>query len=150
MSAVFPPIRRRQSQTSRFVRCRADGAARQYELPHSALLFHCWLFRQSAGDFSVRVTNTGAVSGTETAQVYLGLPALLNEPPKRLVGFKKVTLAAGQSQAVEITIDPNSPEHPLSYWNETADRRETQRGNFNFYVGSSSRDLPLNRLIRIR
>jgi beta-glucosidase len=35
---------------------------------------------------SFTLTNTGTKAGSEVAQVYLGLPASLNEPPKRLVG----------------------------------------------------------------
>ncbi len=97
-----------------------------------------------------RVTNTGARAGAETPQVYVALPSNLNEPPKRLVGFEKVTLAAGQSQTVEITIDPNSPEHPLSYWDVNADRWITARGNYRFFVGASSRDLPLTEIVRFR
>lgn len=37
-----------------------------------------------------RVTNTGSVSGTETAQVYVPLPASAGEPSKRLLGRAKV------------------------------------------------------------
>lgn len=96
-----------------------------------------------------RVTNTGTRAGTETAQIYVGLPSSLDEPPKRLVGFEKVTLDAGQSQTVEVTIDPNSTEHPLSYWDAAADRWTTARGNYILYVGSSSRNLPLTSNIRL-
>ena len=42
-----------------------------------------------------RVTNTGQRPGTETAEVYVGLPASTGEPPKRLVGCAQVSLAPG-------------------------------------------------------
>jgi len=89
-----------------------------------------------------RVTNTGSVAGTEIAQVYLSLPAKTGEPPKRLVGWARVTLQPGEHQNVTVTIDPNSSAHPLSYWNTDADSWVTVPGTYTFMVGSSSRDLP--------
>ena len=45
-------------------------------------------------NFQVTFTlaNTGTRAGAEVPQVYLGMPAALNEPPKRLVGWQKVPL----------------------------------------------------------
>ena len=63
-----------------------------------------------------RVINTGSRTGTEVAQVYLSLPGWTGEPPKRLVGWERVTLAPGKSRTVEIEIDPDEPDHPFSYW----------------------------------
>ena len=45
------------------------------------------------------LTNTGAVTGAEVAQVYLALPASTNEPPKRLVGWQKVSSRPASSRA---------------------------------------------------
>src|SRR3954469_1526359 len=50
------------------------------------------------------VTNTGSVAGAEVVQVYLGVPGK-GQPPKRLVGFQKVFVEAGESQPVNMTID---------------------------------------------
>src|SRR3954469_7274286 len=50
------------------------------------------------------VTNTGSVAGAEVVQVYLGVPGK-GQPPKRLVGFQKVLVEAGESQPVNMTID---------------------------------------------
>jgi len=96
-----------------------------------------------------RVTNTGAVAGTEIAQVYLSLPAETGEPPKRLVGWARVTLEPGEHENVTVTVDPNSSAHPLSYWNTDADSWMTVPGNYTFMVGSSSRDLPLVDSVRV-
>jgi len=90
-----------------------------------------------------RVTNTGSVAGTEVAQVYLSLPAETGEPPKRLVGWARVTLEPGEHQNVTVTIDPNSSAHPLSYWNTNSDSWVTIPGTYTFMVGSSSHDLLL-------
>ena len=45
------------------------------------------------------VRNTGPVAGAEVVQVYLGLPASTNQPPKRLVGFQKVKVEPGASRS---------------------------------------------------
>lgn len=44
----------------------------------------------------VDVENTGTVPGAEVPQVYLSLPAGIDQPTKRLVGFQKVQLAPGE------------------------------------------------------
>ena len=94
------------------------------------------------------VTNTGAKAGAEVVQVYLGLPAVssvgdktgvtLVQPPKRLVGFQKVSLAKGASSEVTISIDPDATNHPMSVWNQTAKKWEIPSGTFTVYVGKSS------------
>ena len=54
--------------------------------------------------------------------MYLGLPASTGEPPKRLVGYAKSTLTAGQTTHRDLTIDParqptrsatSTPHQPL-------------------------------------
>jgi beta-glucosidase len=95
--------------------------------------------------FTVR--NTGSRAGTEVAQVYLGLPAGLGEPPKRLAGFARVTLAPGQLKVVDVQIDPASPAHPFSYWNGSW---TTAPGFYRVYVGGSERDTPLTATIALR
>lgn len=96
-----------------------------------------------------RVANTGSVAGTEIAQVYLSLPAGLGEPPKRLVGWARVTLEPGKHENVKVRIDPTSSAHPLSYWDTSADSWTTAAGDYTFYVGSSSRDLPLSDTVKV-
>jgi beta-glucosidase len=97
-----------------------------------------------------RVTNTGPVTGTEIAQVYISLPAVSGEPPKRLVGWARVTLEPGERQNVTVTIDPNSSAHPLSYWSTDADGWVTAPGTYTVVVGSSSHDLPLEDTVKVR
>ena len=73
------------------------------------------------------------------AQVYLGLPALTGEPPKRLVGWTKLYLEPGKSQDVTVPI----PRDRLAYWNVTANNWAIAPGEYTVYVGSSSRDVRL-------
>lgn len=97
------------------------------------------------GGYSVTatVTNTGTRAGAEVVQVYLALPASANavgaaQPPKRLVAFQKVELAAGASQTVTLTIDPAASNHPLSVWNKSAGAWVIPSGTYGIYVGNSS------------
>lgn len=83
--------------------------------------------------------NTGSRTGDEVAQVYAALPASADEPPKRLVGWSKVHLNAGESTDVSVSIDPRF----LSIYNETKDNWELVPGSYSFMAGGSSQDLPL-------
>ena len=49
--------------------------------------------------------NSGARAGAEVAQVYLGLPAGANEPPKRLVVWQKVALRPGENRHIVLNVD---------------------------------------------
>jgi beta-glucosidase len=93
--------------------------------------------------FQVQFTlaNTGSVAGAEVAQVYLGLPTGLNEPPRRLVGWQKVLLQPGKSKSVTIEVDENDASHPLSYWDVHSTSWVVPNGKFSVYLGNSSRNL---------
>jgi beta-glucosidase len=99
--------------------------------------------RSAAGAaFTVRfrVTNTGTRGGTDTPQVYLSFPPAAGEPPKRLVGWQRVTLAAGESRTVSVTVDPASSAHPLSIWDPhpPAGAWRTVRGPYTVTVADSA------------
>ena len=98
---------------------------------------------------SFTVTNTGGCVGAEIAQVYLGLPTSTSEPPKRLVDWAKVELAPGETEKITVTLDPNDTSHPLSYWNVNTHGWETASGDYNVYVGASSRDIRLADTFRV-
>ncbi|RYD27588.1 MAG: beta-glucosidase, partial [Verrucomicrobiaceae bacterium] len=54
---------------------------------------------------SIRITNTGARTATETLQLYLrDLVASVSRPIKELRGYQRITLAAGESQVVSFPI----------------------------------------------
>ncbi len=86
------------------------------------------------------VKNTGKHAGQEIAQVYVGLPAETNEPPKRLVGWSKVALNPGESKDVTITV----PAKYLSIYDEATSSWTLVPGNYLFMAGGSSKDLPLS------
>ena len=68
----------------------------------------------------------------------MGLPASLGEPPRRLAGWQKVTLAPGAKQRVTIEVDLGDSSHPLSWWNPSANNWQTAPGDYTVYVGNSS------------
>ena len=101
-------------------------------------------------DVKATVKNTGAAkAGAEVVQVYVGVPSLAGalgdrtgtaivQPPKRLVGFKKVSLAANGSSDVTLTIDPAANNHPLSVWDQTGKKWVSPTGTYTVYIGKSS------------
>ena len=95
---------------------------------------------------SFELANTGARAGAEIAEVYAVLPASAGEPPKRLVGWSKVTLDRGESREVTIEIDP----WYLSVFNVDRDAWQLLPGDYTFLVGGSSRDLPLKESINLK
>jgi len=95
--------------------------------------------RASSPNFQVTfdLTNTGTVGGAEVVQVYLGMPANLSEPPRRLVGWQKVTLAPGATQHLTVEVDPNDSSKPMSWWNIAARAWQVAPGTYTVYVGTS-------------
>jgi beta-glucosidase len=82
------------------------------------------------------VTNTGSRAGAEVSQLYVGQPSTTGEPPKNLRGFTRISLNAGQTQHVSVTLDARS----FQYWNNGW---TTAAGTHQVYVGASSRDIRL-------
>jgi len=98
---------------------------------------------------TVDVQNTGSRDGAEVAQVYLGMPAALNQPPKRLVAFQKVALKAGEKKTLTMTIDPGASSHPLGTWNSAAQQWSVSAGQYTVLVGNSSGALDLSGTLTI-
>lgn len=89
---------------------------------------------------SVDVKNTGSVDGDEVVQIYVKTPdspASLERPIKRLRGFKRVTIPAGQTKRVSIEVDCAD----LWFWNIKNKRIMFDKGNYIFEVGASSKDI---------
>ncbi|RYP80642.1 hypothetical protein DL769_002387 [Monosporascus sp. CRB-8-3] len=85
------------------------------------------------------VANTGGVAGAEVAQLYVGIPGS-GVPARQLRGFAKPFLNASASA----TVDFELTRRDLSVWDVAAQRWRLPRGGeFDIYVGGSSRDLPL-------
>ncbi len=93
---------------------------------------------------SFTVRNIGTRAGAEIAQVYVGLPAAAQEPPKRLVAWEKIRLAPGESKTVALPLEPKL----LSVFNEQKDEWELLPGDYKVFVGGSSRETPLTASVK--
>jgi len=94
------------------------------------------------------IKNTGKRAGTEIAEVYAQFPSSSGEESryKRLVGWKRVTLAAGESQTVTVPIDLRV----LKTFDETNNSWNFAPGNYSVFVGGSSDNTPLSGSLIVR
>jgi beta-glucosidase len=92
------------------------------------------------------VKNTGERAGTEIAEVYATLPKGADEPYKRLAGWKRVTLAPGESQSITIVID----DRVLQTFDEGKNAWSMTKGEYQVMVGGSSDDTPLLASLEVR
>lgn len=85
------------------------------------------------------ITNSGERNGNEVIQIYLRTAdaQAKGRPLKRLKGFKRVTIPAGQTRTVSIEIDCAD----LWYWDAEQNRVTFDQGVYTFEVGASSRDI---------
>lgn len=86
-----------------------------------------------------RVTNTGSVKGAEVAQLYVGIPGA-DTPVRQLRGFEKRELRPGESRSFSFELTRKD----LSTWDVAEQNWVLREGEYRFYVGASSRILPLN------
>jgi beta-glucosidase len=95
--------------------------------------------------FTVR--NTGTRAGADVALVYVGDPRSTGEPPRQLKAYERVTLAAGQSRRVTVSL----PEISFAHWSTRANTWIVSRGRYGIYVGDSSASLPIHAFVaRVR
>ena len=89
---------------------------------------------------SVDVANTGTRAGDEVVQVYgrfIGSP--VERPAKKLVGFARVTISAGQTRRVEIPVRGAD----LAYWDAGRHAWALERARVELMVGNSSSEAAL-------
>ncbi len=105
------------------------------------------LAKDGAVTVSVDVTNTGRVAGDEVVQLYVRYPkSQVSRPAEQLQGFKRVTLAPGETRTVKIPL----PASQLAYWNTATSAFEVERGPVTLRVGDSSADIKLTRGLDVR
>lgn len=95
---------------------------------------------------SFTVKNTGKRAGTEIAQIYASLPDSAGEPPKRLIGWARVELAAGESKVVTIPVERDH----LTVYDEAADTWKLVPGSYAILAGGSSQNLPLHQQLDLQ
>ena len=85
------------------------------------------------------VTNAGTRNGAEIAQVYVGLPKASGEHFRRLAGWQRVDVSAGEHTTVTVPLESLA----IAVFDEKKDAWTWASGHYSISVGGSSRDLPL-------
>jgi len=92
--------------------------------------------RNGTVQISVTVSNLGSRSGEDVVQLYLSLSSCrITQPVQRLCAFKRISLAAGASQAVTFILGRNE----LAFLNEQL-KPEVNIGSYSILAGTSSQD----------
>lgn len=93
---------------------------------------------QSEWAVSVKVKNTGRLSGAVAVQIYVGSTKPIPENPiKALVAFSKTTLDAGDSQVINLTVKACD----FAFWSEKDHRWVVKGGDYNFSIGRNAANL---------
>lgn len=95
---------------------------------------------------SFTIKNAGSVEGKEIAQLYIhDVKSSVPRPVKELKGFKKIDLKPGESKTVEIKLDKKD----FSFWNPSTKGWFAEKGKFILNVGSSSRNIKLQKEVEL-
>ena len=89
---------------------------------------------------SVVLENGSARAGTQVVQVYVHDPVgtgASDDPVQHLVGFAKVSVAAGATVAATVPIDPRWASH----WDVSTHAWAVRPGERQLRIGRSSRDV---------
>ncbi|MFW9921957.1 MAG: glycoside hydrolase family 3 C-terminal domain-containing protein [Candidatus Thorarchaeota archaeon] len=96
---------------------------------------------------SVDITNTGKFTGAEIVQLYVGdLKASVDRPIKELKNFAKIKLQSGETKTVSMKIS----EDDLKFYDVKSHNWIAEEGEFNIYIGSSSRDIRFTEKITLK
>lgn len=97
-------------------------------------------------EVSVKVKNNGNVNTSEVVQLYAKNKKSAygnSAPQKQLVAFEKISLAAGETKTVTLSVDPKD----LSIWDVNKGDFIVEEGNYVLIVGASSKDFKAEKQI---
>lgn len=92
------------------------------------------------------IRNIGKRDGKEVVQMYIGkLKATPDQPLRELKGFKKVFVSAGEKVDISLlfTVDD------LKYWDEKLRTWKIALGEYQVWVGTSSRDFAFKHIVSV-
>jgi beta-glucosidase len=93
------------------------------------------------------LANTGSLGGDEVVQLYVRkTESPLKRPLKQLKAFDRVSLAPGQSRAVQFQL----PLADLAFWDEPTHRFIVEPGRYELMIGPSSADIRLRTTLEIK
>ena len=85
--------------------------------------------------FTVDVTNTGNIEGSDVVQLYItDSKCSVDRPAKELKAFQKVNLKPGETKSVTLKTDKRA----LSFWDESIDDWKAEPGDFIAQAGDAS------------
>jgi beta-glucosidase len=91
-----------------------------------------------AVDVTLQLRNSGSRAGAEVVELYIhDGHASIDRPVQELKGFRRVNLAPGETQTVHFTLDRSA----LAFYNPAKKDWTVEPGQFDVWVGSSSRDI---------
>jgi beta-glucosidase len=100
--------------------------------------------RHGTATATFTVANTGSRAGTTVVPVYVSQPvSTLVVPPRRLVGWARITLDPGQSRSVDVTF-PASELAVTTGDIDASGPRAVERGSYQVRVGSMSADFTIH------
>ncbi len=92
------------------------------------------------------VTNTGAVTADEVAQLYgRAVDPSVRRPRRELLGHRRVTLAPGESTRLLFDL----PLSAFAFWDVAAGRLRVEPGAYELLAGASSEDVRLSTTITL-
>jgi beta-glucosidase len=96
---------------------------------------------------TVKVKNTGKYAGKETVQLYVSKPkSVVERAEKELKAFKKVSIAAGETVDVALTI----PVKNLAYYDVKTSAWIVEPGAYTLLAGTSSGDISQKTTITVQ
>ncbi|CAL9575979.1 glycoside hydrolase family 3 C-terminal domain-containing protein [Streptomyces sp. enrichment culture] len=95
---------------------------------------------------SLSVTNSGAVTADEVAQLYLraAAPSVVR-PRRQLVGHRRVSLAPGERAELEFAV----PVAEFGFWDVARGRWRVEPGPYDLLAGASSEDIRLRTTVTL-
>jgi beta-glucosidase len=103
--------------------------------------------RGNSIDVQLTVANTGHRDGDEVVQLYLSHEnSAVSRPSEELKAFRRVSLHAGEKQALEFNI----PVAGLAYWDDHAHRFVVERDRVEIRAGASSTDIRLHQAVSVQ
>ena len=98
-------------------------------------------------EVSFTVKNSGDIAGDEVVQLYVGDPeSTVPRPVKELKGFKRVSLKPGEMKSVTLILKPED----MAFYDICSKDWKVEPGQFNVYVGASSRDIRLTGEFKVK
>ena len=110
-----------------------------YGLSYTSFSYSNLKINEDGVTFTIK--NTGAYTGKEVAQLYVGLNrSKIFRNKKELKGFIKVELKPNEEKEVTIKFD----EYTFRYFNVKTNKWEIEEGDYDIYIGASSKDIWLS------